>query len=502
MAISSNYTDLLLKKYLGVVETSLSNTFANEAAGNARPTVFTNQIYNSSIPNTAPSGPSTLNSPLLTIKIINTPSDLLFTGYVSTSGSITSTPPSNISFSSNNTSITITPGIVYTSKTYPYIQYIQHLPLSSIGLSPGTSYRYTDPTSGTNILKNMIPFNYDPAEGSYTNYLYTGNGTKYFGSNLINQKFYLIDCDAGYLMFINGDYNEATMGSSPLISFYRYNGVIGIPTNLGSFAGAYNQNLNALAYGTGAGQYAQGTGSIAIGSGAGETGQGQYSIAIGSFAGPSRMVANSIVLNASGTAFNTSGPTGGFYVNPIASHSGSTGPFNLLAYGRDNQVVQITGSVLSALTNTANISVIPGSIDIGVGAGSVGQGVNTMALGDGAGQFYQGTGSIAIGYQAGRYSQGTGTIGAALAIGYQAGVTGQNVNTVAVGFQAGNVNQGTGSIAVGYQAGSIVPSSVIVPGSVTGSAYLTSGNFPPASLSSIYSVNTFSGTGTIPHFSQ
>ena len=274
MAISSNYTDLLLKKYLGVVETNISNTFAKEAAGNARPTVFTNQIYNSPIPNTAPSGPSTLNRPsnisLPTIIKTSPTPDLVFTGYVSDSGSITSTPPSNISFSTNNGSVVITPGIVYTSKTYPYIQYIQHLQLSSSGLSPGTSYRYADPTSRTNILQNMIPFNYDPAQGSYRNYLYTGNGNSYLStnSNLINQEFYLIDCDAGYLMFINGDYNERSLGA-PLISFYRYNGVIGIPTNLGSFAGAYNQNLNALAYGTGAGQYDQGTGSIAIGSGAG-----------------------------------------------------------------------------------------------------------------------------------------------------------------------------------------------------------------------------------------
>lgn len=479
---TSGYIDLLFKKYLGVTESNTNTSFSQEAAGNSRPLVFANsQLFSQPIPLKAPSGPNEVGPSSSQPFLTNTdlPVDLLFTGYVQPNGTI--------GISDQSPSL----GTVYTSNTYPWIQFIQNLRLSPV--VSGFSYRFVNPgvPGNINLLSNLIPFNYDPVNNSYTTYLYTSFGS-YYGSTLVNQQFYVIDTDAGYLIFPKNDWANG----SPLISFYRYNGAIGIPTNLGSLAGAYNQNVNALAYGSGAGQYAQGTGSVAIGFQAGQTGQGQYSIAIGSFAGPSGMTSNTIVLNASGTGLNTSGPTGGFYVNPIASYSGSTGPFNLLAYGRDNQVVQITGSVLSALTNTSNISVLPGLIDIGVGAGSVGQGINAMAIGDGAGQFHQATGAIAIGFQAGQYSQGTGTIGAALAIGYQAGVTGQNTNTVAVGFQAGNLNQGTGSIAVGYQAGSIVPSSV--SGS-TGSAYLTSGNFP-LSLS-MYSANTFSSSNTISSIS-
>jgi hypothetical protein len=390
MAISSDYTDLLLKKYLGVVETSLSNTFASEAAGNARPNVFTNQLYNSPIPNTAPSGPLSLNSPLTTITITSPSPDLLLTGYVSSSGSITSTPPSNISFST----FTITPGVVYTSKTYPYIQYIQHLPLSSSGLSAGTSYRYTDPTSGTNILQNMIPFNYDPAQSSFKNYLYTGNGNNYINTktNLIDQKYYLIDCDAGYLMFTNGDYNEASTGSSPLISFYRYNGAIGIPTNLGSFAGAYNQNVNALAYGSGAGQYAQGTGSIAIGFQAGQYSQGTGTIgaalAIGYQAGVTGQNTNTVAVGFQAGNLNqgTGSIAVGYQAGSIvpSSVSGSTGsayltsgnfPLSLSMYSANtfssSNTIQANNLPLSGnITNSfllSNTSVVPGMITSNIG---------------------------------------------------------------------------------------------------------------------------------------
>jgi hypothetical protein len=61
------------------------------------------------------------------------------------------------------------------------------------------------------------------------------------------------------------------------------------------------------------------------------------------------MAKNSIVLNASGTGLYGTGPTGGFYVAPIADSSSSTGGFKLLAYGPDNQIVSITGTALASL---------------------------------------------------------------------------------------------------------------------------------------------------------
>jgi hypothetical protein len=113
---------------------------------------------------------------------------------------------------------------------------------------------------------------------------------------------------------------------------------------IGMNAAQFYQNTGAIAMGINAGQVFQGTGAIAIGMNAGQTGQGQNSIAIGNFAGPTGMTSNSIGLNASGKELAATGVTGGFYVAPIASYANSTGPFNLLAYGPDNQIVTVTGT--------------------------------------------------------------------------------------------------------------------------------------------------------------
>lgn len=407
---NSGYIDLLIKKYLGVVESSTSVAFSQEAAGSARPKIISNaQIYSQFVPPIAPSGNDSLNTPRTTItNTVTSPSlpDLVLFGYVKTDGTIDKT----------NNGLNL--GIVYTSITYPHIQFIQNLKLSAV--TDGFCYRFANPAIATNILSNLIPFNFDPVKNSYTTYLYTSSGT-YKGSSSVNQKDYIIDTDAGYLYFINNDWANG----QPSISFYRYNGTIGIPTNLGNFAGAYaqdptaiaignnagvtGQGANALAIGNFAGAGGQGTGSIAIGLQAGFTGQGANSIAIGAFAGPTGLTANSIVLNASGTGLAGTGPTGGFYVAPVASYSGSTGPFMLLAYGADKQIVCVTGAALTAM----NISSSAG----GGGGGSSNPNPQLITLGQNAGT----SGAVNIGFNAGQFTQGTGSI----AIGYNAGPTGQ-----------------------------------------------------------------------------
>ena len=115
---------------------------------------------------------------------------------------------------------------------------------------------------------------------------------------------------------------------------------------IGYLAGQTNESANAVAIGNNAGQTSQGTGAVAIGYLAGQTNQGTNSIAVGNLAGPTGMKANSIALNASGLPLHATGPTGGFYVNPIADYTnsltiGNTGYFKLMMYGTDNQVVNI-----------------------------------------------------------------------------------------------------------------------------------------------------------------
>jgi hypothetical protein len=113
----------------------------------------------------------------------------------------------------------------------------------------------------------------------------------------------------------------------------------------------------AIAIGGGAGNSLQGTGSVAIGYQAGFTGQnsnsiaigtqaglyglGSSSIAIGNLAGPTGLnYANTIVLNAKGTAVNP-GTGSAFYVAPIRA---TTDTSNVIVYNSTtNEVTYTTG---------------------------------------------------------------------------------------------------------------------------------------------------------------
>ena len=295
MSIADNKQDFLYKKNLGVVASQGPNvSYQSETAGNARSRIISNlQLFSQPIPQ-------------------NAPTDLGPKKYVKADGSL-------------ETDNDLGLGTVQTSNTYPYIQYVDSLKLST---ASKYAYYFNNPgvSTNTNLLSNAVPYNYNPSNTSWA-YKVTSSG--YIGN--VDPSLYIVDTDAGYLYFVNTP--DWTANGTPSISFYRYNGTMGIPTNLGNFAGAYAQGTGAIAYGNFAGAYGQGTGSIAI----------------GNLAGPTGMSANSIVLNASGTALYGTGPTGGFYVAPVGSYSGSTGPFTILAYGADKQIVGITGDALKAL---------------------------------------------------------------------------------------------------------------------------------------------------------
>jgi hypothetical protein len=311
MSIASNKQDFLYKKNLGVVNSQgPAISYQSETAGNARPRIISNlQLFSQPIPQNAPTG-----------------TDLGPKKYVKADGTLDS---SDIGL-----------GSVQTSLTYPYIQYVDKLVLSS---ASKYAYYFNNPgiSTNTNLLSNTVPYNYNP---SNTSWAYKVTSSNYSGN--VDPSLYIVDTDAGYLYFVNT--TDWTPYGTPSISFYRYNGTIGIPTNLGNFAGAYSQGTGAIAYGDRAGYTGQGTNALAIGNFAGAYGQGTGSIAIGAFAGPTGLTANSIVLNASGTGLAGTGPTGGFYVAPIASYSGSTGPFNILAYGSDKQLVTIDATGFSS----------------------------------------------------------------------------------------------------------------------------------------------------------
>ena len=353
--MSFSIPNFLLKKTLGVANTLYTGTdITTETPGVTFPKVFaSSQLFPYPIPPVAPTAPDTVfsiysntvtingTSTIITINA-STPlnakrksanPDLVFSGYIDANGGTAATS-------------TTAYGLMYTSKTYPWIQYVDRLQMT---VAQNTSYSY-GPNS---LLATSIPGNYDVVGTTYAIIVNTSTGTWANSSNVVPGSQYIIEKDAGYIYFsaLNWRVSGTSLSASaiPLVSFYRYNGTMGIPTNLGNFAGAYLQGTGAIAYGDSAGYTGQGTNAISIGNFAGAYGQGTGSIAIGYLAGPTGMSANSIALNASGVSLNATGPTGGFYVAPIASYSGSVGPFTLLAYGADKQIVGITGAGMASM---------------------------------------------------------------------------------------------------------------------------------------------------------
>jgi len=163
---------------------------------------------------------------------------------------------------------------------------------------------------------------------------------------------------------INYYINSTIFYTIPAVSLTNYNAYFNLYSindsissiNYGNSSTTnYFNSLSVSSTGIYLGQNVGTNGAVNIGYNAGQTNQGTGSIAIGYNAGPTGMSSNSIALNASGTPLSATGPTGGFYVAPIASYSGSQGPFSILAYGADKQIVTVTGATglnLSLSTQT------------------------------------------------------------------------------------------------------------------------------------------------------
>ena len=183
---------------------------------------------------------------------------------------------------------------------------------------------------------------------SYDGINWTGIGTSIFSI-------------AGYGVAWNGSLWVANGDGTTNTLAYSYDGInwTGLGTSLFSTYGLSiasrrvlpfvgNQQIplqvrsnQAIAIGGGAGNSLQGTGSIAIGYQAGQYSLGSSSIAIGNLAGPTGLsYANTIVLNAKGTAVNPA--TGSaLYVAPIRV---STDTSNVMVYNTiTNEVTYNTG---------------------------------------------------------------------------------------------------------------------------------------------------------------
>ena len=94
---------------------------------------------------------------------------------------------------------------------------------------------------------------------------------------------------------------------------------------IGFDAGNGLQGAVAVAIGSNAGRVSQGSDAVALGFGAGEMSQGLQAVAIGAYAGGTSQPANTIILNASGSAVNgVALQTNSFYVAPIRTTANGT----------------------------------------------------------------------------------------------------------------------------------------------------------------------------------
>lgn len=124
-------------------------------------------------------------------------------------------------------------------------------------------------------------------------------------------------------------------------------------------------NTNTISIGSLAGESNQGTHTIAIGVEAGQTNQGFAAIAVGRRAGETNQGANSIILNATGVALDST-TASSFHVKPVR---GGNFAASALAYTADGEIVEetnmhfdTTGRVGIGETNPqAKLHIKPGS---------------------------------------------------------------------------------------------------------------------------------------------
>jgi hypothetical protein len=107
---------------------------------------------------------------------------------------------------------------------------------------------------------------------------------------------------------------------------------------MGSSAGQTSQAPYAIAIGETAGQTDQAGSTVAIGRAAGQTSQGSSAVALGYLAGQTSQGANSIIINATGSVFDSTTPNS-FHVKPVR---GGNFAASALAYTSTGEIVEET----------------------------------------------------------------------------------------------------------------------------------------------------------------
>lgn len=197
MSFSTNEkVSLLLKKNLGKPSTNDTIQFYSEPAIDARPKVFTTQIFADSIPTTRPSS-----------------------GWTDSSNNAVTLSHPFTAAGDFSQGVTATNGI---------LKYYHQWEMEKVTPGNNMSYKAKD-DNGVNPLQGSVPFNYDNA-GGYGVLLYRKTSGSPGAQISDGVGEWVVDPDAGVLTFY--EYSDVSSyvdeSTPPYLSFYRYIGDTGL----------------------------------------------------------------------------------------------------------------------------------------------------------------------------------------------------------------------------------------------------------------------------------
>ena len=202
---------LLFKKLVGKPCTSGSIEFYNEPSLQNRPVIFSNQIYQNSVPNSMNSSAFNGTSYNIIKKSDNTT--------ISTNGKIPGSTVNNIDYS-----------LITKYVRIPLIQLVSGR--NDAWVAPTTTTNEIPAVETNNLLKDTIPFTF--GNGTYSVILEkkTISGDTYVVIPLEIHEWFL-DTDVGVLTFFGSTFSEAFGPSNiyeqfPYVTFFRYEGSKGI----------------------------------------------------------------------------------------------------------------------------------------------------------------------------------------------------------------------------------------------------------------------------------
>lgn len=208
--LTSSIPNVLFKKYSGTVDTTTLNTVNQEPPILASPKIIPSiQIYNQEIPNVAPTD---------LVLDLSPPPDAA---------------PNIVGLDASGNMSLLCEKREY-SMTYPWIVKYTNLHLTDMALVSGYAYKFAGtnpqvPFLGiTNLLSQVLPFNYDPAL-SYQYYVNIWNGNTFISTKCDDSKNpWILDIDSGYLTF----YSASPQLAPPKITFWRYEGSMGLQSSV------------------------------------------------------------------------------------------------------------------------------------------------------------------------------------------------------------------------------------------------------------------------------